>query len=182
MVITLCRINDNKELERETNDYELSAKKYWAVSYMWCDATWLKIPGIASEVLASPQKAKFIRSILLQIVGTKLFWMDVLSVDQSYSASRRAVAGNIPEIYSNANVTLIIRKCEGFTDCCDQLLLSADPTRSTFEVMPQVDTLAVRHLYSCIIEPIYRSNGFSVYGHFRSYTCPEPYFCDLRDG
>lgn len=116
-VITLCRFNDNKELERETKDYELSATKYWAVSHMWCDATWLNIPGIPSEVLPSPQKARFIQSRLPQRVGTEPFWMDILSVDQSDSASKRAVVGNIPEIYSNAHVTLIIRECGGFDNC-----------------------------------------------------------------
>jgi len=148
--ITLCHFDTKKQLVLQSRACDLAETEYWAVSHIWCEASWCNIPGISQPVLASPQKARFIEQVLPEIVGDVLFWMDILSVDQADEESRRAVVANIPEIYSNANVTLIIREAGGFGGCCDRLLLSVDPARGSYSVSSQVGIVEVtEHVLEC---------------------------------
>ncbi|KFZ00933.1 hypothetical protein V501_10345 [Pseudogymnoascus sp. VKM F-4519 (FW-2642)] len=118
--ITLCRFGDGKQLS--LHEVTLESSSYIAISHIWAQASWTKIPGIAEKVLVSPQKARFIQDRLPALVGHSLFWMDVLVVDQSSKDARLAVVEHIPAVYMNATKTIVVREDGGFGPCCESLL------------------------------------------------------------
>ena len=120
VALTLCRFNNAGNLHYE--DAEITTTPYIAVSHVWAEPEWVTIPGIPERVLASCQKAQFIHRKLPTLVGTSLFWMDILAMDQTNDEARVRVVKHIPAIYSNAQRTIVVREHGGFRECCSNIL------------------------------------------------------------
>lgn len=117
---TLCRFTGNILFKKLM---PVKDTVYIAVSHVWGEAKWQKISGvIEDEVLVSPEKAKFIKDQLPQIVGTQWFWMDILSIDQRDKAARIAITQYIPTIFRCAQRTTLVRSSAGVRKCCAQTL------------------------------------------------------------
>lgn len=153
--ITLCRFDANNKLSLQKETLESSS--YIAISHIWAQASWTKIPGIAREVIASPQKVIFIQEKLPALVGTSLFWMDILAVDQTSKEARLSVVGHIPAVYRNATKTIVVREDGGFGPCCESLLGLLDDEQWNVARIRRPDetlqdynvvTLATKHLES----------------------------------
>jgi hypothetical protein len=95
--------------------------EYLAISHVWGDPALLEsreIPGIEGKVLCTPEKAEYIRHELPKKVGTKPFWMDILTVDQTNKSAVTAITKSIPSLFRNASCTIVLRERDGFYDCC----------------------------------------------------------------
>lgn len=113
--LTLCRYCDGK-LERESHLVENT--NYLAISHVWGQAEWQRVPGIEGQVLVSKEKAKFLSEQLSSVVGEEYFWMDILCIDQRNKAERIAVTQHIPTIFRQARRTIVLRESNGFRICC----------------------------------------------------------------
>lgn len=93
-------------------------EQFIAISHVWGKTEWLRIPGVARDVLASPEKARFIKERLLSPVSSSAFWMDTLTVNQRNQAEVIATVQAIPAIFRDAVKTIAVREDDGIYDCC----------------------------------------------------------------
>jgi hypothetical protein len=93
-------------------------EQYIAISHVWGKIEWLRIPGIAEDVLASPEKARFIKEQLPGLVGSSAFWMDTLTVNQRNKAEVIATVQVMPAIFRDAVATIAVREDDGIYVCC----------------------------------------------------------------
>ena len=119
--IMLCRYKGGRLLKRTK---VLGETKYTAVSHVWGTANWQTIKSLDEEVLASKEKVKFMENQLPSIMENRLFWMDILCIDQKDDA-KIAVTQHIPTIFRSARKTLAVRESWGFTYCCSEATKSS---------------------------------------------------------
>ncbi|KAG6364686.1 hypothetical protein INS49_006290 [Diaporthe citri] len=103
--------------------------EYLAISHVWGDPSLLEprdVPGIEGKVLCTPEKAEYIEHELPKKVGTKPFWMDILTVDQTNKDAVTAITKSIPLLFRNASCTIVLRECDGFYDCCREAVEGFD--------------------------------------------------------
>ncbi|KAJ9642873.1 hypothetical protein H2199_004394 [Coniosporium tulheliwenetii] len=86
--------------------------EYIAISHVWGETGWLRIPNVDGEVLASRSKAEFIEKKLPALVGESVFWMDTLTVNQKNQAEVIATVQVIPTIFRDATRTIAIRESD----------------------------------------------------------------------
>lgn len=111
---------------------------YLAISHVWGDPSLLEprdIPGIEGKVLCTPEKAEYIEQELPKKVGTKSFWMDILTVDQTNKYAVTAITKSIPSLFRNASCTIVLRESDGFYDCCREAVEGFDDYESFLEKM-----------------------------------------------
>ena len=120
VVITLCRFDHQQNLNPE--DVDILKTPYVAISHIWGSTSWHMIPGIWAKVVLSKQKVWFILNKLPTLVGERLFWMDILAVDQNSEEARLQVVQHIPDVYRNAEKTIVVREDGGFKGCCFGIL------------------------------------------------------------
>ena len=77
LLLTMCQF-DNETLALKSVTASVPGTNYVAISHVWGEARWENIPGLAAAVLVSDEKAKFLRDKLRHLVGSEIFWMDVL--------------------------------------------------------------------------------------------------------
>lgn len=112
--------------------------EYLAISHVWGDPSLLEprdIPGIEGKVLCTPEKAEYIEHELPKKVGTKPFWMDILTVDQTNKGAVTAITKSIPLLFRNASCTIVLRECDGFYDCCREAVEGFDDYGSFVDKM-----------------------------------------------
>lgn len=112
--------------------------EYLAISHVWGDPSLLEprdVPGIDGKVLCTPEKADYIEQELPKKVGTKPFWMDILTVDQTNKDAVTAITKFIPLLFRNASCTIVLRECDGFYDCCREAVEGFDDYGSFLEKM-----------------------------------------------
>jgi hypothetical protein len=146
-VLALCRFEESGNLLRQ--EVDILATPYITISHVWCNASWCNIPGVSWKVLASPQKARWIREELPTLVGQHLFWMDILAVDQSSSAARVAVVEAIPALYKHAMKTILVREDGGFGECCVDFIPKYDDEEQgnlTVQEIKETNDHASRHM------------------------------------
>lgn len=111
---------------------------YLAISHVWGNPALLEprdIPGIDGKVLCTPEKAAYIELELPKNVGTKPFWMDVLTVDQTNKDAVTAITKSIPLLFRNASCTIVLRERDGFYDCCREAVEGFDDYESFLQKM-----------------------------------------------
>jgi hypothetical protein len=131
--IAMCRYNEGGNLEKVI--VVLHDTKYLAISHTWGEAEWQLIPAFEGEILASKEKAKFIKERLHQLVGEQYFWMDILCIDQRNADARVAVTQNIPAIFQFAQRTIVIRDGTGWTPPGGDLAVLKQLETSTGEIL-----------------------------------------------
>lgn len=112
--------------------------EYLAISHVWGNPSLLAprdIAGIEGRVLCTPEKAKYIEQELPKMVGSKPFWMDILTVNQTDKDAVTAITGFIPALFRNASCTIVLRECDGFYDCCREAVQGFGDYRSFLEKM-----------------------------------------------
>jgi hypothetical protein len=123
----------------------VTGARYIAISHVWGKARWQNV--LEEEVLVSDEKARFLKDRLYSVVGDSWFWMDVLCIDQHDKDSRVAITQHIPEIFKNAQKTIVVRNSQGFRDCCARavgLVRKATDVDKVYEVW--VEHLQSAHL------------------------------------
>jgi aerobic-type carbon monoxide dehydrogenase small subunit (CoxS/CutS family) len=109
-------INNGTRLEfavKNTREVE-----YIAVSHVWGDKKWRSLKCMDNEVLISDSKADFVEIRLYPIVGETYFWMDTLTVNQHNQREVIATVHSIPNIFSDAQRTLVVKQGDGMRACC----------------------------------------------------------------
>lgn len=107
----------------------INGLEYLAISHVWGDPSLLEprdVPGIDGKVLCTPEKAEYIERELPKKVGTKPFWMDILTVDQTNKDVVTAITKSIPLLFRNASCTIVLRERDGFYDCCREAVEGFD--------------------------------------------------------
>src|SRR5579859_1956632 len=108
--ITLCQYKNRKLVRTEEKWGE---RQYIAVSHVWGNAQWRRIPIADGEFMLSREKAKFLEHQLPSIMGRSWFWMDILCINQRNSDARVSVTQHIPTIFRSAMKTLVVRESTG---------------------------------------------------------------------
>ncbi|KAF2271150.1 hypothetical protein CC78DRAFT_573527 [Lojkania enalia] len=121
-LVQFARFDNGKLRLFSAHTHEL---RYFAISHVWGDIGWRKIPGIDGEFLVSAQKVDFIVNQLPDLVGDTPFWMDTLTVDQRNQAEVIATVQNIPAIFRDAGKTIAVRENDGFYACCADAIRDA---------------------------------------------------------
>src|SRR5438477_1750055 len=91
--ITLCRYDQGKLVNREE---KWGKREYIAVSHVWGNAKWRRIPIADCELMVSSEKAQFLEHQLPSIMGSSWFWMDILCINQRDPGARVSVTKYIP--------------------------------------------------------------------------------------
>ena len=111
----LCRFISGAVVKKEVNLRDVS---YIAISHVWGDTEWMNVEGIGDDIPVSQSKREFLEQHLQKLVGRSYFWIDILCVDQRSVETKIKATAVIPEIYSRALKTIVIRDGLGFKKCC----------------------------------------------------------------
>src|SRR5271155_4000122 len=94
--LTLCQYKNGRLVSTEEKWGE---RQYIAVSHVWGNAQWRRIPIADGEFMLSCEKATFLEHQLTSIMGRSWFWMDILCINQRDSDGRVSVTQHIPTIF-----------------------------------------------------------------------------------
>lgn len=120
-LIKLARFEGGTKLNLFTA--RTTAQTYIAISHVWGNTLWQPLSATSGQPrLISKTKAAFVENHLPGLVGDTAFWMDTLTVNQADPAEVVATVQVIPDIFRDAARTIAVRECDGFYECCREVV------------------------------------------------------------
>ena len=109
--VEMCRYESGKLVKSLVS---VSNGNYIAVSHVWGESEWRVIPGVED---CTAEKAVVIKEQLPLLMGSKMFWMDVLCINQNDKNATIAITQHIPAIFRGAEKRLVVRDSTGIQEC-----------------------------------------------------------------